>query len=72
MKTIALLLAATGALFLSSCASTMSCAKCASCATCSAGTKACCVEAAKKGMKCKKCAAMSSTGMAKKGDSKAM
>lgn len=52
MKTITLLLAATGALFLSSC----TCTKSGSC--CAAGAapaKACCKEAAAKGAACKTC-----------------
>jgi len=56
MKTITLLLAATGALFLSSCASTKECASC--CSADSAAAKACCKDAAAKGMKCDKCASM--------------
>ena len=69
MKTITLLIAATGVLFLSSCAATKACPTCAA----MSGTKACCKEAAAKGMKCEKCAAMKAGGMAKKGhDMKAM
>lgn len=60
MKTIALLLAATGALFLSSCAGTGACATCCASPT---ATKACCADAAKKGTACTVCAAG-----AKKGD----
>ncbi len=57
MKTITLLLAATGALFLSSCAST----HCATCCAPAGATKACCKDAAAKGMKCEKCAAAAAT-----------
>lgn len=56
MKTIALMLAAAGALFLSSCAACHKCASC--CSGAEAATKPCCKEAAAKGMKCEKCAAM--------------
>lgn len=54
MKTITLLLAATGALFLSSCAST----QCASCCSSDTAAKPCCKDAAAKGVKCDKCATM--------------
>ena len=59
MKIITLLLAATGALFLSSCASTKECASCGSSDT---SMKACCKDAAAKGKKCEKCAAMGMKG----------
>lgn len=56
MKTITLLLAATGALFLSSCASTKDCATC--CSSSKPAAMSCCKDSAAKGMKCEKCAAM--------------
>ena len=59
MKILTLLLAATGALFLSSCASTQ-CASC--CASGGTAEKACCKDAATKGKKCEKCAATGTKG----------
>ena len=67
MKTITLILASAATLLLSNCAATNS----GSC--CATGTMACCKEAAAKGMKCDKCAAMKAGGTNKKGhDMKAM
>lgn len=53
MKAIAIILASTGALFLSSCA----CTKGGSCCSSGGASMSCCKDSAAKGKTCEKCAA---------------